>query len=83
MTLSIKTQVVWELPGAEPDSAMIIAEKVAELAAAGKEAGERDLVDGPGENQITVTRYWVDQDTAQEWVSFILQYNPVSATIVD
>jgi len=37
---------------------------------------------GPGENQITKIRYWIEESSAVNWVNWILQYNPVSTEII-
>jgi hypothetical protein len=29
-----------------------------------------------------IIRHWMDETSAQDWISFVQQYNPISATII-
>jgi hypothetical protein len=82
--MSIQTQLIWDWPMSDDDVQQIIAYK-AELHAAGLKVGaedERDVSDGPGENQKTIVITWADEDTANKWIEFLMQFNPVSAKIL-
>ena len=78
--MSVETQVIWNWP-VDPAAADAIRAE-AELLA-DKETQPFQQTEGPGANQMTVTRWWIDVPTAETWVAFVEQYNPVSAAIIN
>ena len=81
--MTISTEVVWtDTTPTESQGAEIQAQ-----AAAMATQGKTDDVytveqDVPTVGQRTVTRTWTTTADAEEWVAFVLTYNPVSAAIV-
>jgi hypothetical protein len=73
------TIVVWTLETPGPEAGAIIGAQAAEMALAGKTDNTPVEVD-IGE-QRTFTRTWTTLADAEEWIAFVEQYNPVSATI--
>lgn len=78
--MPVETQVIWNWPVDQATGDAIKAEAVA---LADKETQPPQQTEGPGVNQMTVSRWWVDLATAETWVAFVEQYNPVSATIIN
>lgn len=82
--MSFKTQVIWNMPLSELAGLRIDAYKV-ELHNQGRRVGPVDVridIDGPEAGQKTVIHEWVDEATAQDWITFVSQFGPVSATIL-
>jgi hypothetical protein len=79
--MTTQTQVTWNEP---MDQAIIdqIGAKSVEMQDAGKEVAPGVVAEGPGANQKTATRQWVDTAAASEWIAFVEQFNPESAVIV-
>ena len=44
-------------------------------------AGKEDYANEPVAGQVTTMRYWDTEAHAQEWVDFVLAYNPISAIV--
>lgn len=78
--MSIETQVVWNKP-TDQYAMLYVQQKAQELIAEGKEVGNVVLIDG--DTQLTVNRFWIDTATAEEWISFVTNYNPASAVIIN
>jgi hypothetical protein len=77
----IRTQVVWEI-----DS--LSASALAEMNAFVDNLVEQGKTDGIStktkiETYVSIERLWVDRTTAQEWIDFVLQYNPALAEIIE
>lgn len=81
--MSYQTNVVWNQPmdqatidaiTAYANTPEILAEQVQPVQVIG--------IPGPGENQTTKIRYWIEEPSAVNWVNFVLQYNPVSTEII-
>lgn len=77
--MTTETQVTWSKP-TDPTAMTLVQARAQELINAGKEVGNAVINDG--ETQIVVNRFWVDTETADEWITFVNVYNPVSAVIV-
>ena len=78
--MTVTTQVVWTYPTPQ-ETIDLITTKGNELTAEGKGIGTATNVQGPELNQVTITRTWIDESTALEWIAFVELYGPVSATI--
>ena len=79
--MSVQTQVVWNLPMDQEVLAQILTEAQT-LKTSGLEAADPEVLPGPGENQTTGNRFWVDLATAESWIAFVEQFSPVSAAIL-
>jgi hypothetical protein len=79
--MTVTTQVVWTYPTPQETIDLITA-KGNELIAEGKGIGTAINAQGPGPDQVTITRAWTDEPTALEWIAFVELYDPVSATII-
>lgn len=77
--MSVQTQVIWNLP-LNTDTVAAVNERAQQLYAQGKETSDPVFVFT--ETQHIVDRFWIDTVTAEEWVAYVLTYNPVSATIL-
>lgn len=80
--MSIQTQVIWEIP-IDPSTTQDIITQSNQLIGEGKEIGDFIKTTGPGINQVSFIRTWIDEPTALMWIEFVQQYNPVSATILN
>ena len=86
--MSFKTQVIWnidQLDQLDPLAVQQIDDYKVELHNQGRRVGPVDVridIDGPEAGQKTVIHEWVDEATAQDWIAFISQLGPVSATIL-
>jgi hypothetical protein len=78
--MTFQTQVIWNLPLGQSVKDQTT-EKSNELIAEGREIGEA-VYSEEGDQEI-VTRVWIDQITALEWIAFVEQFDPVSATIIN
>jgi hypothetical protein len=77
--MTVTTQTTWNIPQ-DPNAITTIDAKAAELAAQGKEVSPFTVI--LGDTQVTVNRYWTDTATAEEWIAYVLTFNPVSAAII-
>jgi hypothetical protein len=73
------TIVVWAADTPGPEADQIVRDKAAQMALEGKtdDVAIRETV---GTEQVT-TRTWTTLADAEEWILFVEQYSPVSATI--
>ena len=78
--MTVQTQVIWNTPLSQ-ETIDQCSEKSRQLIADGKEIGDVVITEEGG--QQTVNRVWVDQAAALEWVAFVEQFGPVSATIIN
>ena len=74
-----KTLVVWNT--GEPAEFIVIQNKLAELISEGVTDGS-DVIETL-EDAYSVTRTWINQEAAQNWVNFILDFNPNSAIVLE
>jgi hypothetical protein len=74
-----KTLVVWNT--GEPAEFIVIQNKLAELISEGVTDGS-DVIETL-EDAYSVTRTWINQEAAQNWVNFILDFNPDSAIVLE
>ena len=74
------TQVTWS--DTQTSSFDEIADKAFEMQAQGKTDGNWQKNTNEDGNS-TVERTWTDVPAAQEWIDFVNQFNPLSATIKD
>jgi hypothetical protein len=81
--MTISTDVVWaDGTPTESQNTEIFAQATA-MTNAGKTDGTYNVQQGvPISSQRTTTRTWTTTADAEEWVAFILTYNPVSAEII-
>jgi hypothetical protein len=81
--MTISTVVVWGENAPTQSQADEICAQAATMASQGK-TDDVPLIqqNTPLANQKTVTRTWTTTADAEEWVAFILTYNPVSAEII-
>jgi len=77
--MSVQTQVIWNFPF-DPDTTTEINARAQQLYDQGKEVSAPIVVNT--DTQQTVDRFWIDTATAEEWVAYVLTYNPVSAAIL-
>lgn len=75
----VQTQVIWTLP-IDPAAGNLILQKSIEMGNLETQAPEHYL--GPNPNEETWNRFWVDEASANQWITFIIDFNPVSATII-
>ena len=81
--MTISTDVVWADTTPTQTQADEIQAQSAAMAAQGKTDDVFTVQQGvPISGQRTVTRTWTTTADAEEWVAFVLTYNPVSAAIV-
>jgi hypothetical protein len=81
--MTITTQMVWTMPVEE---SMVAASQIQvdAMVAAGQTDGLKKCTDNsPVIGEVTAERTWIDTTAAQEWIDFIIQYGPISATIVN
>jgi hypothetical protein len=74
-----KIDVVWNLPSRE-DLKIAGVKKILEIGNLQVKADET-LVNETN-TQVTKTRYWIDEATANVWADFVRPYGPVSITII-
>ena len=81
--MTISTEVVWTDATPTESQGTEIQAQAAAMASQGKTDDtftvEQEV---PSIGQRTVTRTWTTTADAEEWVAFVLTYNPVSAAIV-
>jgi len=81
--MTISTNVVWAGTTPTQTQSDEIQAQSAAMAAQGKTDDVfTQQIGVPISGQRTVTRTWTTTADAEEWVAFILTYNPVSAAIV-
>ena len=84
-----QTQHVWtaskfQRVGDIDDATVLIRAKTEEFHTAGKvDTVMAEIIEDPDNDQFTSTRTFVDRAAAQEWVDFMDQFGPISATITD
>lgn len=78
--MSISTLVVWDRLLGEETMQQVDA-KVAEMVAAGKTDGIGTSNPQSEWPPINTTRTWTTVADAEEWIAFVEQWNPISATI--
>lgn len=81
--MTISTNVVWlETEPSQADADAMVTQATT-MTNEGKTDGiytsEKEV---PVSGQYTVTRTWTTTADAEEWIAFVLTYNPVSAEIV-
>ena len=81
--MTTSTEVVWALGTPIQSEGEEVQTQAAAMAMQGK-TDDIPIIEQnvPLENQRTVTRTWTTTADAEEWVAFVLTYNPVSAAIV-
>jgi hypothetical protein len=77
--MSVQTQTIWQIPMSTEIKDQIEI-KAQELTAQGKEIGNAVIT--TENNLATVVRTWIDNETADEWVTYVLTYNPVSSVVI-
>ena len=77
--MTVRTQTIWNLPQ-DPAAKAACDARAAELAAQGKQASALYVI--MGETQATVNRFWTDTATAEEWIAYVLTFNPVSSAVI-
>jgi hypothetical protein len=83
--MSVQTKTVWEDTVLDEELKQATGNKVATLVGQGKTDGIRFRTENdPIAGQTTIIRTWVDQQAAEEWVTFInsLEADPVSIAIL-
>jgi len=81
--MTTSTEVVWTDTTPTESQVAEIAAQAATMASQGKTDDVYTVQqDIPTVGQRTVTRTWTTTADAEEWVAFVLTYNPVSAAIV-
>ena len=83
-----QTQHVWtaskfERISTPDDATVLIRAKNEEFLAANKQIGEAEIIEDSASDQFTSIRTFVDRAAAEEWVVFMDQFGPISATIID
>jgi hypothetical protein len=73
------TIVVWNAGTPDQEAVATISNKAEEMQVAGKTNNEPTKV--RTDSEIQVTRTWTTLADAGEWIAFVEQYGPVSATI--
>ena len=73
------TIVVWAAATPGPEADQIIRDKAAQMALDGKT--DNDPIRETVGTDLVTTRTWTTLADAEEWILFVEQYNPVSATI--
>jgi hypothetical protein len=78
--MSVQTRVIWNLPMNETSKIEIEAQAQL-LTDQGKQTSQPtyDLQN----NQSYVYRHWIDTETANQWINFVLPYQPASAEILN
>jgi len=77
--MTVRTQTIWNLPQ-DPAAKAACDARAAELAAQGKQVSNPYVI--MEETQATVNRFWTDTATAEEWVAYVLTFNPVSSAVI-
>lgn len=79
----ITTNVVWLNQTPTSADKQTISDQAALMQSEGKTDNVSTYMpETPVSTQYTIVRTWVDNTAAEEWITFILTYNPVSAQIV-
>ncbi len=80
--MAITTRAIWTMPIAQQtldDSSV----KVQAMQAAGQTDGIPVIsYDSPTAGEETVDRTWIDIAAAEEWMTFLVPYNPISLEII-
>jgi hypothetical protein len=81
--MTTSTDLVWENNTPTESQTTEILAQAAAMTSAGKTDGTYTVQqEVPVPGQRTTTRTWTTTADAEEWVAFVLTYNPVSAEIV-
>ena len=81
--MTVSTNVVWIYGEPNQADGATIAAQAAPMASEGKTDDVMTKQENtPVTGQYTVGRTWTTTADAEEWVAFVLTYNPVSAGIV-
>jgi hypothetical protein len=81
--MAATTQIVWNYQQQFDQTINTAAQaKVQQMESEGKTTGMKDL-EWLSNNTWQVTREWVSTEAAQEWIDFLLPYNPISANIIN
>jgi hypothetical protein len=81
--MTISTETVWAGPTPSASQAAEIEAQAAAMASQGKTDNAVTVQQGvPISGERTVTRTWTTTADAEEWIAFVLTYNPVSVEIV-
>jgi hypothetical protein len=77
----IKTKVVWNLlEPLSPENFSVIENKEQDFF--DMMSGEADKSFNFDDNTLTVTRQWINEEVATEWIEFVSQFNPILSTVV-
>jgi hypothetical protein len=79
--MTVSTQIIWTFPLAQ-ETIDAVNTRSEELIDSGIEIGTVVKVSGPGVDQATFTRTWINETAATEWITFIQPYGPDSAIIL-
>jgi hypothetical protein len=77
--MAYETVITWNIASRTPEVTHAIDLYAEELTQQGKTDGI--VVTGDNDQGITKTRTWIDLESAQTWVNFVEQYNPISSVI--
>lgn len=78
--MSVKTRVTWNLP-MDQTTVDQVNTQAQLMASQGKETQPPEY--GLENNQSSVYRFWIDMDTANEWLNFVAPYQPASVEILN
>jgi hypothetical protein len=73
------TIITWITGSLTTEQSAEINDHAEQMHLAGKTNGEKEIIDI--DNTTQVTRTWTTLTDAEEWMLFVEEYNPVSATI--
>jgi hypothetical protein len=80
----IKTHVTWAENTPTDEDLTAIKMIIQSMISDGKTDGEYTTFAAPDDSSRTIIeRFWSNIDYANEWISLMLQFNPVSASIAD
>jgi len=77
----IKTYVTWKDNQLSVDEISELNNLVDELTVQGKTDGLLEFSNRNSGGTFTSERSWVDVESAQSWIDFVLKFNPVSTNI--
>ena len=77
--MSVYTTLVWNNDAPTDSEKETISQHLATLIAKGDTTGESAKIDGA--TTYTVRREWIKTEVANDWITFVTAYNPVSAKI--
>lgn len=76
--MSTNTRVIWTNP-LDPAVAAQLTAKGDETMNLQTQAPTINI--DPETNNIVAVRYWIDLPSANDWITYVNQFNPISATI--